>query len=117
MTPCSSSHPKALTPRLILVVTAILSLLWTASAPCWAAERRPLLMEGKSTLYQRILGSSFFCVHSLRLNKMECSTRICRDKQSLLAVPIFVGDETADGIPPIDPTALEFLVRPIFEDR
>src|SRR3954467_5578392 len=56
-------------------------------------------------------GSSFFCVHSLRLNKLECSTRICCDKQSLLAVPIFVGDETADGILPVDPTALSWTFR------
>jgi serine/threonine-protein kinase PpkA len=55
MTQCSLPRPKALTPLLILAVTAILSLLWTASAPGWAAERRPLLMEGKSTLHQRIL--------------------------------------------------------------
>src|SRR3954467_3457739 len=56
-------------------------------------------------------GSSFFCVHSLRLNKLECSTRICCDKQSLFAVPIFVGDETADGILPVDPTALSWTFR------
>ena len=74
----------------------------------------PAPLEGR-TIRQPVIGpfhgSSFFCVHSLRLNKLECSTRICCDKQSLLAVPIFVGDETADGILPVDPTALSWTFR------
>src|SRR3954447_6596569 len=56
-------------------------------------------------------GSSFFCVHPLGLNKLRSNTRICCDKQSLLAVPIFVGDETAHGIVPVDPTALSWTFR------
>src|SRR4051812_14104955 len=59
----------------------------------------------------RFFGSLFFCVHPLGLNKLRSNTRICCDKQSLLAVPIFVGDETAHGILPVDPTALSWTFR------
>src|SRR4051794_38072222 len=77
---------------------------WTRTNSCRSGLRT-------GTWVSSFLGSSFFCVHSLRLNKLECSTRICCDKQSLLAVPIFVGDETADGILPVDPTALSWTFR------
>src|SRR3954447_22844233 len=60
---------------------------------------------------QRKEGSSFFCVHPLGLSDLGSSTRLCRDEQSLLADPIFVNDETAHGIPPVDPTALSWTFR------
>ena len=85
MTQSSSPYPKAPRPKasaplLIAVVAAILSLSWTASAPSWAAERRPLLMEGKSTLYQRVL---------------------TRGGADLLAMPEDGAPDVAAGLPPL----------------
>lgn len=53
---CLTVRGLALLHRLTLVLVAALVLAVAAvPAPAWAQARRPLLMEGKKTLYQRVL--------------------------------------------------------------